>query len=140
MDQILADPVVLELIGSAAVILLMVGVAAILGFRIAARLDEDVLKRLAAAEGAWVRDYVIAPNKRRALVRLTDGKLMIVRVMGLDASIRIVAPETVRLRLSPGKLDIAFADIGYPPLHMRLKDQPEWLAELAPPQRTTGGN
>ncbi|HVK79893.1 MAG TPA: hypothetical protein VM915_04710 [Verrucomicrobiae bacterium] len=135
MDQILADPVILELIGSAAVILLMVGVAAILGFRIAARLDEDEIKRLAAAEGAWVQDFVIAPNKRRALAKLTDGKLMVVRVMGLDTSIRVVAPEAVRLQLRPGKLDLAFADIGYPPLHMRLKDQPAWLAELA-----SGGN
>ncbi|HEX8903001.1 hypothetical protein [Vitreimonas sp.] len=135
MENILADPVVLELIGSAAVILLMVGVAAILGFRIAARLDEDELKRLAAAEGAWVQDFVIAPDKRRALARLTDGKLMIARVMGLDTSIRIVAPGAVRLKLRPGRLELAFADIGYPPLHMRLKDQPAWLAELA-----SGGN
>lgn len=130
-----ADPVILELLGSAAVILLMVGVAALLGFRIAARLDEDELKRLAATEGAWVQDFVIAPNKRRALAKLTDGKLMVVRVMGLDTSIRIVSPKAVRLHLRPGKLDVAFADIGYPPLHMRLKDQPEWLAELA-----AGGN
>ena len=135
MENILADPVVLELIGSAAVILLMVGVAAILGFRIAARLDEDELKRLAAAEGAWVQDFVIAPDKRRALARLTDGKLMIARVMGLDTSIRIVAPGAVRLKLRPGRLELAFADIGYPPLHMRLKDQPAWRAELA-----SGGN
>jgi hypothetical protein len=131
MENLLADPVILELLGSAAVILLMVGVAAALGFRIAARLDEDELKRLANAEGAWVQDFVIAPNKRRALAKLTDGKLMVVRVMGLDTSIRIVAPDAVRLRLSPGKLDLTFADIGYPPLQMRLRDQPAWLAELA---------
>ena len=135
METYLADPVILELLGSAAVILLMVGVAAALGFRIAARLDEDEIKRLANAEGAWVQDLVIAPNKRRALAKLTDGKLMVVRVMGLDTSIRIVAPSAVRLYLRPGKLDLTFADIGYPPLHMRLKDQPAWLAELA-----SGGN
>ena len=131
MEKYLADPVILELLGSAAVILLMVAVAAVLGFRIAARLDEDELKRLANAEGAWVQDFVIASNRRRAVAKLTDGKLMVVRVMGLDTSIRIVAPEAVRLRLSsPGKLDLTFADIGYPPLHMRLRDQPAWLAEL----------
>lgn len=135
MEKYLADPVILELLGSAAVILLMVGVAALLGFRIAARLDEDEIKRLANAEGAWVQDFVIAPNKRRALAKLTDGKLMVVRVMGLDTSIRIVAPSAVRLHLRPGKLGLTFADIGYPPLHMRFKDQPEWLAELA-----AGGN
>ncbi len=135
MEKYLADPVILELLGSAAVILLMVGVAALLGFRIAARLDEDELKRLANDEGAWVQDFVIAPNKRRALARLTDGKLMVVRVMGLDTSIRIVSPSAVRLHLRPGKLDLTFADIGYPPLHMNLKDQPAWLAELA-----SGGN
>ncbi len=131
MEKYLADPVILELLGSAAVILLMVAVAAVLGFRIAARLDEDELKRLANAEGAWVQDFVIASNRRRAVAKLTDGKLMVVRVMGLDTSIRIVAPEAVRLRLSsPGKLDLTFADIGYPPLHMSLRDQPAWLAEL----------
>lgn len=131
MEKYLLDPVVLELLGSAAVILLMVGVAAALGFRIAARLDDDEMKRLAAAEGAWVQECVVAPNKRRGLARLTDGRLMVVRVMGLDTSVRIVASSDVRLRLCPGWLELAFADVGYPPLHMRLKDQPAWLAELA---------
>lgn len=134
------DPVVLELIGSAAVVLLMVGVAALLGFRISAKLDDEDLARLAQAEGASVQRAIIAANGRSALAQLTDGRLMVARVMGLDISTRLAPASAVMLRLKPGRLDVTFADIGYPPLHMRLKDQPAWLAELASPQRTTGGN
>lgn len=42
----------IELAGSAAVILLMVVVAAFLGFRMSARIDESELNRFAEAEGA----------------------------------------------------------------------------------------
>ena len=125
------DPVILELIGSAAVVLLMVGVAALLGFRISAKLDAEDLARLAQAEGASVQRSVFAANGKSALAQLADGRLMIARVMGLDISTRFVAAQAVVLRLKPDRLDLTFAEIGYPPLHMRLKDQPAWLAELA---------
>jgi hypothetical protein len=125
------DPIILELVGSTAVVLLMISVAALLGFRISARLDADELARLAEAEGVGVARAVFAANRKSALAQLGDGRLMVVRVMGLDVSCRFVAAGAAKLRLGPGRLEATFADVGYPPLHMRLTDQPVWLAELA---------
>ena len=78
----------IELAGSAAVVLLMIGVAAFLGFRMSARIDDDALVRLAGEEGARVEASVIAKNGRNALARLADGRVMVVRVMGADVSAR----------------------------------------------------
>jgi hypothetical protein len=119
------------LVGSIVAVTLMVGVAAVLGFRKTARLDETALERLAAGEGAAVEAAVIAPNGRDALARLSDGRLMVARVMGADVSARVAPAGAVRLRLAPGRLSATFADLGFPPLHMRLQDAPAWLAELA---------
>jgi hypothetical protein len=120
----------LELAGSAAVILLMVGVAAMLGFRMSAQVDEGELTRLAAAENTRIEGAVIAKNGRSALARLADGRIMVARVMGADVSARFAAAKSVRLNLERGKLTATFADTGFPPLHMRLDEQPAWLSEL----------
>lgn len=111
-------------------VLFMAGFAALLGFRDTARLSEDELQRLAAAEGARYEGGVIAANGRSALARLEGGKLMIARVMGADISIRIAPAQTARVRLRNGRLGVAFADIGFPPLHMKVQQPPSWLAEL----------
>lgn len=120
----------IELGGSAAVVLLMIGVAAALGFRLSARIDEDELARLAVAEGAHVESAVIAQNGRTALARLSDGRLMVARVMGADVSARFTPAKSVQVRLKRNQLNATFADIGFPPLNMRLDDQPAWLTEL----------
>src|SRR5690606_4879585 len=57
----------IELGGSAAVVLLMIGVAAMLGFRMSARIDDGELTRLAETEGVRVDGAVIAKNGRTAL-------------------------------------------------------------------------
>ena len=59
----------IELGGSAAVVLLMIGVAAMLGFRMSARIDDGELTRLAEAEGVRVDSSVIAQNGRTAFAR-----------------------------------------------------------------------
>lgn len=120
----------IELAGSAAVILLMVAVAAFLGFRMSARIDEGELNRLAEAEGARVEHAVIAQNGRSALARLSDGRLMVARVMGADVSARFAAARSVRVGVKRGRLEAKFADTGFPPLRMRLDEEPKWLAEL----------
>lgn len=120
-----------ELAGSAAVILLMVGVAALLGFRMSARIDAGELTRLAEAEGARVEGAVIAPDGRSAFARLSDGRLMVARVMGADVSARFAPANSVRLGLKPDRLNATFADTGFPPLNMRLDTQPAWLIELS---------
>lgn len=119
------------LIGSAAVVLFMVGVAWLLGFRAKTRLDEGALAGLAEADGACVEASVIAPNGRAALARLSNGKLLIARVMGDDVAVRAAAAEGVRLALGQGRVRATFADPGFPPLDMKLEETPPWLAELA---------
>lgn len=118
------------LAGSAAVVLLMVAVAYALGFRARTRLDEPALARVAAAEGGQVEASVIAADGRAALARLADGRLMVARAMGADVSARVTRAEGVRVTLRGDRLSATFADVGFPPLNMRLQDTPAWLADL----------
>jgi hypothetical protein len=115
---------------SAGVVVFMVAVAFVLGFRAKTRLDEAALRQLAANEGDRSDEAVIAANGKAALARLASGKLMVVRVMGADVSARLVAASAARLRLKRDKLSVIFADTGYPPLHMRLSETPPWIAAL----------
>lgn len=116
---------------SAGVVVFMVAVAFILGFRERAALDDAALAALAANENDAVDAAVIAANKRSAFARLRSGKLMIARVMGADVSTRTAPAASARVRLNRGKLSVAFADVGYPPLHLKLGDAPPWIAALA---------
>ena len=120
-----------ELGGSAAVVLLMIGVAAVLGFRMSARIDEGELTRLAAAEGARVDGAVIAQNGRAALARLSDGRVMVARVMGADVSARFAPRKAVQINVSSRRLNATFADVGFPPLNMRLDESPAWLNDFS---------
>lgn len=126
----------IELAGSVSVVLLMVSVAAVLGFRLSARVDDGELARLAQEEGARIEAAVIAPNGRAALARLSDGRVMVARVMGADVSARFTPAKAVKVRLKRGRLNATFADLGFPPLKMRLDDQPAWLNDLV----RAGGN
>lgn len=118
------------LIGSIIAVSFMVGVAALLGFRQTARIDDAELQRLAATEGQRIDAALIAPDAKSALARLDNGKLMVVRVMGADISARITPAAGARVRIANGKLSVAFADTGFPPLHMKLQHTPPWIAEL----------
>ncbi len=119
------------LAGSIVAVLFMAGVAALLGFRQTARIDDAELQRLAAAEGAAIEGAVIARNAKSALARLAGGKLMIARAMGADVSARVMPLASARIRSRNGKLSIAFADTGFPPLNLQVTETPPWLAELA---------
>ena len=119
------------LAGSILAVLFMAGVAAALGFRQSARIDDAELQRLAAAEGTLIEGAVIADNAKTALAQLSDGKLMIVRVMGADVSSRVVPASAARVRSRNGMLSVAFADSGFPPLNLALKETPPWLVQLA---------
>lgn len=118
------------LAGSAAVVLFMIGVAYLLGFRARTRLDDATLTRLAAAEGGQVQTSVIAADGRTALARLVDGRLMVARAMGADVSARVTQAARVRVILRGDRLSATFADVGFPPLNMRLQGSPAWLQEL----------
>jgi hypothetical protein len=116
--------------GSAGVILLMVGVAAALGFRPKAVLEDQALAQLAANEGASIEAALIAPDGKSALARLSGGKFMVARAMGGDISARIAPASAISAEMNGEKLSVRFADVGYPPLHMQVQTLPAWLADL----------
>jgi hypothetical protein len=117
-------------LGSAAVIVLMLSVAWVLGFRQSARLDDDELARLARAEGAKVEAAAIDAKGRTAVAKLNGDKLLIAKVMADGVSVRVLPQGQAKVRLAKHKLSIAFGDLGYPSLNMRLENPPAWLAEL----------
>ena len=117
-------------IGSAAVIVLMLSVAWVLGFRQSAHLDAAELARLAQAEGANVEAAAIDAKGRAAVAKLDGGKLLIAKVMADGVSTRVLSQGQARVRLGAHKLTITFGDLGYPSLNMRLENPPAWLAEL----------
>jgi len=120
-------------LGSAAVVLLMVGIAWALGFRATARLDEAALTRLAAAEGAHVEAAAVDAAGKAAIARLTGGKLLFAKVMADGVSARILPLGEARVRAKAGKVSVTFGDLGYPSLSMRIDNPPGWLSELGAP-------
>lgn len=123
--------------GSAAVVVLMIGVAAALGFRKAARIEDEAhLARMFAEfePDARIESALIDANGRAALARLADGRLLAARAMGADISMRFAVSGQTWLRRKPGKLIVALGDVGFPHLHLRLKDNaepPAWIVQLA---------
>jgi len=120
--------------GSAAVIAFMVAVAWLLGFRQAARIDRAELERLLALSepGALLEDAAIAADGRSALSLLSNGKLMVAKVMGGDVTARLYPTSALALRIGGRQVSAKFADLGFPALKLTLEnDPPRWLAELA---------
>ncbi|MES1201359.1 MAG: hypothetical protein ABUS57_07895 [Pseudomonadota bacterium] len=126
-------PILVQIGGSAAVIAFMVAMAALLGFRSATRIDEAALQRIAADADGKLAAAFIAPHGRLALAHLADGRILAARVMGADISTRLAPAKAVRLTLTHRQLSAEFGDIGFPPLHMSLKNTapPAWVVQLA---------
>lgn len=118
------------LAGSAAVVAFMVLAAYLLGFRAKTQIDHEMLARFAALEGAQVEAAAIAANGRAALARLADGRLLVARAMGADVSARVTPAASINVRLKGDRLRATFADLGFPPLRMKLQDSPAWLRDL----------
>lgn len=117
---------------SAGVVALMVAIAAMLGFRQHARLDETELRRLAGIEGATLEAFLLAPDARSAISKLDADRLLVARVMADGVSARVTPVAGVRLRARDRRIEVAFADIGFPPLHLQAKEAPPaWLVALA---------
>lgn len=113
----------LVLAGSGLVVALMVGLAALLGFKAQARiLSRDMLDVLIAEHepGARVEQAWIDTQGRGAVARLTDGRVAAARVMGADVSVRIVAADAVTLRQTEYGVMARFADLGFPAVKLRL--------------------
>ncbi|MFT3729747.1 MAG: hypothetical protein QM759_18135 [Terricaulis sp.] len=117
-------------LGSAAVIVLMLTVAWVLGFRQSGKLDDAELSRLAQAEGARVETAAIDVKGRAAVAKLSGGKLLVAKVMADGISARILASGQARVRLTKNRLNITFGELGYPSLNMQIDQPPAWLAEL----------
>ncbi|MEJ0059670.1 MAG: hypothetical protein WDM79_08930 [Terricaulis sp.] len=122
--------------GSAAVIAFMVGVSALLGFRKSLRIGgaDELAHHLAEYEpDARIQSAFIESRGRTALALLTDGRLLVVRVVGDRVSLRAFAASAVKLHLRADRLSATFGDVGFPALNIPLKDEapPAWLAELA---------
>lgn len=117
---------------SAGVVALMVAVAAVLGFRQRADLDEAALQRLAGMEGAALEAYVVTPDARAALARLSANRLMVARVMADGVSARVAPFEAVQVQAREGRIKVTFADIGFPPIQLHTREAPPaWLVALA---------
>jgi len=132
----MAIPIPFQLGGSVAVIVLMVGMAALLGFRTTARIaDQEALQRRAAEAEPDTRvvESLIAADGKGALARLGDGRILLARSMGDDVTLRFLKPDAVQVQIEGDRLKATFGDIGFPALHMRLKDKtpPAWVAQLA---------
>lgn len=131
MKALVSNPWVVNA-ASAVVVALMVGVAAALGFRQRAKVDEAALRALAVGEGQAVEASFVAPDGSAGVAKLTSGALLIARAMADGVSARLVKAEAVHVQLTPRRVTIGFADLGFPPLHFRLKGAaPAWLAVLA---------
>jgi hypothetical protein len=115
---------------SAAFVLLMVGFAALLGFRRTATLDNAVVQRLAKAEGAQVEAAAIDAKGRAAVAKLTDGKLLVAKVMADGVSARVLGKGQARVYAGGRKVSVRFGDLGYPSLNMQIENPPAWLTEL----------
>ncbi len=121
----------LVLAASALGVLAMVGAAMALGFRTRARLTESELARIAAEEGRTLQEALIAADARSAFARLADGAVLVARALGDGVSARIAPASGVRVTLEKGRLRVALADIGYPPLELRLQQAPPaWAAAM----------
>lgn len=118
--------------GSAVVVVVLVIVAYLAGFRAVARLNEAELAKLAAAENAQIEAAVIEPGGRAALARLSTGKLLIARVVGDAVGARVAPAAATRVRLRKNQVTVEFGDVGFPTLSWRFKgDAPDWLRDLA---------
>ncbi len=120
------------LAASAAVVLIIIGVAALLGFRETARLDDAVLAQLAAGEGARIEAALVDTKGRSAIARLADGSLLVARVMADGVSARVAPAGALSFNLERDGLRVTFADLGFAPLKLHFaNDAPDWVRRLA---------
>ena len=130
----MADVIVLG--GSLVVIAIMVAAAALLGFRQTSRiLDEASLRTLVADADpdARVEQALLDAEGRAALALLSDGRMIAARAVGDGFALRSFASSGLKLRQERRRLIATFGELGFPPLHIALKDDapPPWLADLA---------
>ena len=123
------------LAASAAVVAFMVIVAALLGFRERLTLTAADLARLAREEGDIAEDTLVGARGNTGAALLRSGKVLVARVLGDGIGARIVSADAIHARLVRAGVRIALADLGFPPMLIRVKGEaPAWIARLGTPQ------
>jgi hypothetical protein len=118
---------------SALVVALIVGLAALLGFRKGVLLDsaEAVRARVLEFEpDAIVRDAVIDSGAKAAAALLADGRIALVRAVADGVGVRIAPAAALSAVLAGGVLRVRIGDLGFPDVCLRLAAPPDWLARL----------
>jgi hypothetical protein len=122
------------LIGAAAAVAMLVGLCWLIGFRASVKIvDEAQARALIAGEapGAAVSRLLIDAKGQAALAALGDGRFAAIRAMGDRFAVRVMPAGKMSVRLrAGGAACITWADIGFPPLLLRLGAEglPDWLA------------
>ncbi|MDX2238838.1 MAG: hypothetical protein NW203_14840 [Hyphomonadaceae bacterium] len=127
----------LVLAGSALVVVVLVAIAALLGFRDRARLTSraDVAEALAATDrAASILDAAIDREGRAAIAMLSDGRLALAKAMADHVAVRVIAPGAVRVRIrargEAALVRAGVADVGFPGITLHLVRAPDWLSAM----------
>lgn len=126
----------LVLVASALAVAMLVGIAALLGFRVRGRFVDEAAARAAfAAYDARIEMSEIVVQGGWAIARLTDGRWALARAMGDGAAVRILSRDAPRPALRAAKdgvvVRIPDLDVGFPGGVLRLPQAPAWLDALA---------
>lgn len=125
------------LIGSVVAVSVMVGFAALLGFRKRATIDSEATlgRYLEGFEpDARIEHALVDTKGRSALARLADGRVLAAVVMGNDVAMRFATSGQTWLKIARGKLMVALGEVGFPQLHLHLQDNqepPAWITQMA---------
>jgi hypothetical protein len=127
----------LVLAGSALVVVVLVALAALLGFRDRARLMSraDVAAALAATDrAASILDAALDREGRAAIAMLADGRLALAKAMADHVAVRVVAPGAVRVRTRSQhdgvRVVVRTSEVGFPEARLTLDAAPAWLVSV----------